>query len=127
LLGIGVVGGAVGLLLVALAGAPLLRVLYTEEYAGHVRVLGLLMVAAAISYLASFLGDAITAARVFRIQVPLTSLVTLAQAAFCWLWIPQYGMQGAAWALIVTGAIRLIASGLVVVFAERNLRRGVIA
>jgi O-antigen/teichoic acid export membrane protein len=121
LLGLGLIGGAAGLVLVAVAGAPVLRLLYTQEYAGHVGALGLLMAAAAISYLVSFLGDAITAARVFRIQVPLTALVTLAMAALCWLWVPRYGIEGAAWAMIVTGAVRLIASGMVVALTQRNL------
>jgi O-antigen/teichoic acid export membrane protein len=124
LLGIGLAGGVAGLLFVALAGAPLLRLLYTEEYARHVGLLGLLTAAAAFSYLASFLGDAITAAQLFRTQVPLSALATLARAALCWLWIPRYGMEGAAWALIATGVLRLLASGMVVLLAERNPRGG---
>jgi O-antigen/teichoic acid export membrane protein len=121
LLGIGFVGGAAGLLLVALMGAPLLRLLYTPEYAEHVGLLGLLMTAAAIGYFNASLGDAMTAARFFRTQVPIFVLVVLATLAACWLWIPRYGMQGAAAALIVAGVVRLLASGLVVGFAESNL------
>jgi O-antigen/teichoic acid export membrane protein len=123
LLGIGLVGGATGLLLVALAGAPLLRLLYTPEYAGHVGLLGLLMAAAAISYLASFLGYAMTAARLFRTQVPLFALVALATAVACHLGVPEQGMRGAAWALMAAAGVQLIGSALVVGFAERNLWR----
>jgi O-antigen/teichoic acid export membrane protein len=124
LLGIGLVAGMTGLLLVAVAGAPLLRLLYTEEYAGNVGTLGLLMAAAAISYLAAFLGDAMTVFRVFRTQLLLSALVTLVMAAACCLWVPRYGLHGAAWALIVTAVFRLIAGGMVVVLAQRNLRGG---
>jgi O-antigen/teichoic acid export membrane protein len=120
LLGIGFIGGVVGLLLVAVAGAPLLRLLYGPEYAEHLGLLGLLMTAAAISYLNSFLGDALTAARVFRTQVPLCILVTLVTLAACWLWVPRYGMQGAAGALIAAGVVRFLASGLVIGFAGRT-------
>jgi O-antigen/teichoic acid export membrane protein len=121
LLGLGLIGGAAGLLLVALAGAPLLRRLYTLEYAGHVGLLGLLATAMVINYLAFFLGYAMTAARVFRAQVPLFALVTLATAAACWLWVPRHGMQGAAWSLIAGATVHLIGSGLLVVLSERNL------
>jgi O-antigen/teichoic acid export membrane protein len=111
-------------LFVPLAGAPLVRLLYTEEYARHVGLLELLMLAAGVSYLATFLGYAMTAARAYRAQVPLFGIVVVATAAGCQFWVPRCGMRGAAWALIVAAGIQLVGS-VVVLLAERKPRGAV--
>jgi O-antigen/teichoic acid export membrane protein len=123
LLAVGLVAGVGGLLLVSFAGAPLLRLLYTEEYARHVGLLGLLMLAAAVSYLTSFLGCAMTAARAYRAQVPLFALVAAATAAGCQVGVPRYGMRGAAWGLVVAAGIQLVGS-VVVLLTGRKPRGG---
>jgi O-antigen/teichoic acid export membrane protein len=120
LLGIGFLYEAIGLLLVVLLGTPLLRLLYTQEYAEHVELLGLLTVASAISCLAYFVSYAMTAAGIFRAQVPLFAAMVLATAAGCQMWVPEHGMRGAAWAAMAAAGVQLIGSALLVVLAERN-------
>ena len=63
--------GAVGLLVALVAGREILTILYKPEYADHADLFAWLMVAAAVSYVASLLGYGMTAARYFRSQLPL--------------------------------------------------------
>jgi O-antigen/teichoic acid export membrane protein len=89
-------------------GRDLLTVLYRPEYAAHVDVLAWLMVAAVFSYLASALGYVLTAARVLWLQPLQMSCVTAAGCIGCMLFIPRYGLQGAAWAMVTSMVIQLI-------------------
>jgi O-antigen/teichoic acid export membrane protein len=124
LLGIGFLFEAIGLLLVVLLGATLLRLLYTPEYAEHVELLGLLTVASAISCLAYFVSYAMTAARIFRAQVPLFIAMVLATAAGCQLWVPEYGMRGAAWAAIAAAGVQFVGSALLCCVGGPQWSRG---
>ncbi|GHG01482.1 sugar transporter [Deinococcus piscis] len=109
--------GGVGLLLTllsAVAGAPLLSLLYGPAYAEHARTFFWLTLAGAAGYLSSSLGFAVTAARRFREQLPLFAGVTAVLALACWWFIPRFGLLGAA-AATLTGAItQLLGSWLIV-------------
>ena len=94
--------GAGGVVVAVVAGRPLLTLIYRADYAQHAHVLTWLMVAGAISYVASMLGYGMTAARKFRVQVPLNVGVTGVTALACWLLVPRFGLQGAAYALLAT-------------------------
>jgi hypothetical protein len=62
-------------------------------------VLGIFLwlgLAAGISYVASLLGFAMTAARYFRAQLPVFLISTLVTAAGCTLLVPRYQLLGAA-------------------------------
>ena len=80
LVGIGVVLGGVGVLVTVVAGQQILTLLYRPEYAKYTNLLIWLMVATGINYVSSFLGYGITAARYFRIQMPLFAIVTTISA-----------------------------------------------
>ena len=108
--GLGVAGVAGALLL----GRPLLTLLYRPEYAQRLDVFASLMVATGLSYVISFLGYAMTAARRFRPQLPLFAVSAVATTIFCALLVPRYGMLGAAYALTATALIRLTGSGVVI-------------
>jgi O-antigen/teichoic acid export membrane protein len=90
--------GAAGIVAVVLAGRPLLAFLYSEEYAAAAGVLPVVMTAAAVGYVASALGHALTAARRFSVQVPLLLAVLATTAGACTVLVPRYGLAGAAWA-----------------------------
>jgi O-antigen/teichoic acid export membrane protein len=107
LVSIGLVGGALGIGVVQLGGKELLTFIYGPEYAVYADVLILIMVASALSYLSSFLGIAMTAARSFKIQMPITifSLVVILSAS--WGLIPKFGMKGAAIAIICMFAAQI--------------------
>jgi O-antigen/teichoic acid export membrane protein len=111
LVGAGLLLGAAGLLAAWLAGPELLALLYPPDYARHADVLVWLMAAAAIGYVASFLGYGMTAARLFRVQPPLFAVAAGVTAVACAVLVPRYGLAGAAWACVASSAVQL-AGGL---------------
>jgi len=114
MLGIALLLGAAGVLVALLAGRPILRMLYRPEYAVHSPVLIWLMLAAAVSYIASFLGYSMTAARYFKVQLPLFTAVTATTyGASLWL-IPRLALTGAALALTAGSLVQVVGSMLVI-------------
>ncbi len=114
LLGIGALLGGASLLAAKVAGRQILTLLYRPEYATHLDAFMWVMCAAAISYVASFLGYGMTAARYFTIQLPLL-VVVAASTALASLWlIPSQGLRGAAMALTVSVGVQA-AGGLAIV------------
>ena len=121
LLGIASFVGLGGVLVAALAGRPLLTLIYRPEYAEHADILVMLMVAGWVSYMNYFLGAGMTAARHFRIQLPLFIMVNLSLTFFSYTLIPPYGLWGAALAVTLTGIVQMVLSSLVVFRAIRRL------
>jgi O-antigen/teichoic acid export membrane protein len=106
------------------AGGSLLTLIYKPEYAQRVDVFVLVMIAAAISWFSSSLGYGITAARLFKVQVPLNAgMMVIVLAGSAWL-IPGKGLVGAGIVLISAFACKAFASLLVVFWAMRNCRKG---
>jgi len=109
-------GCAIGLGALVIArtsGAWLLRIIYSAEYAAQSRVFTVLMAGAALHFVASMLTSGITAARRFRIQVPLYLLVVAATAWGCARWSPTLGLTGAALGVLCGAAVRLLLAGAV--------------
>jgi O-antigen/teichoic acid export membrane protein len=100
LIGLGAALGAAGLVVLAVGGKPLVRLLYTQEYADYTDVLAWLLVAQGLTYCYVFVGTAINAMRDFRMQLPihLTSLTVVTAA--CAILVPAHGLRGAAWAVL---------------------------
>lgn len=112
-----VAGSAIGLsgLVVAWGlGSWLLTLFYSPEYATHTHVFVLLTAAAAIHFASSMLTSGITAARYFRIQVPMFALVAAATAAACARWVPTMGLTGGAFAVIGGASTRLVLAAAVI-------------
>jgi len=124
LLGIGAIIGVIGILVAVLGGKMLLSLIYTPEYAQETNVFVLLMVAAALSYMASFAGYGMTAARYFRSQLPLFVIVTIITTIAAALLIPKLGLIGAALAVILSNFAQLIGSMYIVGLAVRRLKGG---
>src|SRR6185295_4930667 len=78
------------------AGGWLLTKLFRPEYGRLQSVFVLLMISAALSYLASALGYALTAARQFRPQLAIFAAALLVTTAVCALLVPRMGLAGAA-------------------------------
>ncbi|MBD2165285.1 oligosaccharide flippase family protein [Calothrix membranacea FACHB-236] len=106
LVGIAALMGGVGVVIVLLAGQEILALVYRPEYAQYTDVFIWLMIAASIEYIASFLGYGMTAARYFRVQMPLFASVTTASSVICLWLIPLWGLKGAAIALIVAAIVQ---------------------
>jgi O-antigen/teichoic acid export membrane protein len=107
---IGALLGGVSILMAAIAGQQILTILYRPEYAARGYLFLLLMVAAGIGYVASFLGYAMTSAQYFRVQMPLFTITTGISALACFWLIPSQGLVGAAIASIVSAIIQAIFS-----------------
>src|SRR5258708_7779966 len=122
LLGLGLAIGIGGIVLIWLAGRPILLLLYRPEYADSLGVFLWLGVAAGISYVASFLGYAMTAARYFRAQLPVFLIATLVTAVGCAILVPRYHLSGAAIATIFAAISQAIGSLAVITHALRSQR-----
>lgn len=117
LVGIGTLLGIGAVLVSIIAGKTLLTLFYTPEYAAQNDVFVLLMVASGLSYVASFLGYGMTAARYFRAQAPLF-VVVVATTGLTSLWlIPQHGLHGAAFALMASLIVQIVGSAGIVLHA----------
>jgi O-antigen/teichoic acid export membrane protein len=79
-----------------LLGPQLLRLAYGPEFQQQTKLFAAIMAACGLGYVASLLGYALTAARVFAAQVPLQIVTMLTTAAGCALLIPSWGLTGAA-------------------------------
>jgi len=100
LIGIGVANGIIGILAAVLWGRQFLTIMYRPEYATYPSVFVWLMVAAAVSYVATVLGFGLAAARKFDVQLPVYICAALVTVGACVPLVPRYGLQGAAWALL---------------------------
>jgi O-antigen/teichoic acid export membrane protein len=118
LLGAGL--GVAAVLVAWIGGRLLLTLLYRPEYAEHTTTFVWLMAGAGLGFVASFLGYALTAARVIRAQAPLFAIVCAATALGTWLWVPSHGLIGAAWSLMFAGVVQLIGSiALLIISVKR--------
>jgi O-antigen/teichoic acid export membrane protein len=121
LVGFGLLLGLTAIVAVALIGRDLLALLYQAEYArGDVFLW--LTIAGALSYIASFFGYGLTAARYFRIQTPLFLLVTLSTGLACLWFVPAWGLLGAALALVCAAVVQVVAGGAALLHALRALK-----
>jgi O-antigen/teichoic acid export membrane protein len=123
LVALGTVLGLAALLAAGFFGREILTVLYRRDYAAHSDVLVWLMAAAAMGYLASMLGYAMTAARYFKVQAPVFALVVGVNIAACALLVPSRGLIGAAWAMVIALGVQLLSAAAVTAHAVRAARR----
>jgi O-antigen/teichoic acid export membrane protein len=117
LLGIGGILGGAGVLIALFAGREILSILYKPEYGQRNDIFILVMIAALIDYLFAFLGHGMTAARYFRVQIPLLATVSLTSGLSSLFLIPILGMQGAALSLIISTFVGVMGSLGVLVYA----------
>lgn len=121
LTGIALSLGVMGILATFLAGPKLLSLLYKPEYAEYTNILTWLMVASGILYVEAFLSYGMTAARYFRVQIPLFLVFIAVTTLACIELIPSQGLLGAAIALIIGSVVRCIGTFSVIVYALSKL------
>jgi O-antigen/teichoic acid export membrane protein len=102
-----------GVPMVMLVGRPALTMLYRPEYGDHVNVLAVMVAAAGLSTIGSFVGYGITAARKFREQVPLIVSSTVSAMLGSIILIPKMGLLGAALALLISATVFLVGACLI--------------
>jgi O-antigen/teichoic acid export membrane protein len=119
---IGAVLGCTAVAIAQVAGREILTLFYRPEYGERADLFVWLMVAGGIGYVASFLGYGITAARYFRIQIPIFGAVTATCAIACLWLIPIWGLKGAAIALILAVIVQILLSLGAIVYALQKIR-----
>lgn len=122
LVGLGLVLGGSGLVIARAWGREILTLLYRPEYAEHADALEVLMLAAGIGYVATFLYYTMTSARLFRVQMSLFVGVAAASLVACAALVPARGVMGAAQASVVTAVVNLLGATAVNLYALRRLR-----
>jgi O-antigen/teichoic acid export membrane protein len=125
LVAFGAIVGAVAILIAAIAGQEVLTLVYQPEYARQ-DIFVLLMMVAAIHYVAFFLNYGMVAAGYFRVQLPLNVLVVVITTLIGFWLIPVMGLQGAAWALMSGAILQMLLSSLVVRHAINALEFGTV-
>ncbi len=121
----GVALGAGGIALSLVAGEPLLRLVFGPTYAARAGVLHVLMATGLLLYVGSLLGFALTAARLFTVQLPIFAVTTLACAGGCLWLVPRHGLSGAAWGWALSALMNVVSIAFVLGVALRNrARRG---
>jgi O-antigen/teichoic acid export membrane protein len=107
--------GAAGILVAVLWGCPLLTLLYRRDYAQHADVFVWVMIAAAISYLLSVFGYALTSQRILRSQVPLVGAMAVVSTVVCFFAVPAFGIVGAAVALVASNLVGALIGAFLVI------------
>ncbi len=108
LVGLGAVMAIIGVLLVFYLGEYVLNIFYNPTYAEHVDLFLWVMVSAGIGYAAIFLGTGLTVARRFREMLLLNIFSVTATLILSFLFIPEYGLIGAGWALAGSAAMKFV-------------------
>ena len=93
--------GAIAMSAAVLYGREVLETLYGLDYAQRVDVFIWLMVALCLNLVGVIFGYAVTATRLFAKMVLPYSTVTVFAIVSSALWIPKFGLLGAAWATCV--------------------------
>ncbi len=115
--------GAAGILVSWLAGSEILSIVYSQEYGDYAYLLVWMMIAAAFSYVASFIWYGMMAARYFAVQMPLYIIVVTAALIACFLLIPTYGLLGAAFAMVIASLVQLLGSLAVILHVFHTQRK----
>jgi O-antigen/teichoic acid export membrane protein len=111
---LGAAVGTAGIALGVFFGPAFLRLAYRADYAQYANVFTWLMVGAAFAYVGSMLGYAMTAARVFRPQVPIFLATAAITALACWIMIPRFGLTGSAYAVLLGAVFSCAGSAYIV-------------
>lgn len=123
LAGISAALGAAGAAGALLLGAPLLRLLYRDEFAEYAGLLAATMLAAVPIYIAGTFGYVLTSVRVFDAQLPLFLVVAAVCAAASWLLVPRLGLLGAPAALAAAACVQITGELLILARAFRRVER----
>jgi len=109
----GVLTVIVGVPLALFAGRPFLNLIYGREYGDHFGLLALLVGVSGVTTSGSFIFCGLTAARVFKSQLPVYGIATLIVFAASSALIPRYGVLGGGVAILLS-QISIVAGGLLI-------------
>lgn len=110
----GISVGLVASLIAALKGREVIAALYSPQYAENRVAIVLTAFVAGISFAASIAGFALTAAREFTAQVPISLVVLSMSVVGSLFMVPLIGLNGAIAAVGIAGVVQLLGSLLVI-------------
>ncbi len=113
LLALGMAIGLCGMLVSKLAGREILTMVFRPEYAQRADLLPWIMVAGGVSFMAQFLGFGMTAANLYKPQIGLNAASILSLFLTCYWLVPQRGLLGAVFAMLVATIVQLVGSIIV--------------
>lgn len=119
LVSLGILLGTIGTSAVLVAGREILALLYRPEYASFSDIFLWLVMAAGIGYVNSFLGCSITATRMFHYFIAPYALVTIINLGCSALLIPDHGLQGAAWTIMITNLASCVVPIIILLWIRR--------
>jgi O-antigen/teichoic acid export membrane protein len=122
---IGAAVGIAGVIVAAVLGRDIIARLYGDVYARDLRLVIWLTVSATFGYMASFAGYALTAARHFRVQMPLFSFTALLSLGLCFVLVKHEGATGAAKAVAAVSLVQLVATVWLLRFLQPRQTRQV--
>lgn len=122
LCGVGIVMGAIGVIVAFTLGDFILSIIYTTSYGTYSGLFTLIMLSGLFNFPAMFLGTGIIATRHFKSQPYLAALWVLVSLGGCIVFVPIYGVYGAAYALILSSFIKLVSLLLVLVIILKKER-----
>jgi len=102
--------GIAGLLAALFWGESLLAILYTNAFVPYLPVLLWVIGGETLNFASLALEHALSAGKKFDAQLRSIISSVLALVAASWCLIPNYGVLGAAWAVALGGAARLLAT-----------------
>jgi len=107
LVGIGIALGGGGVLASLLLGREVLTLFFGAEYADFASVLVWIMVAGCALWTRTFMIAALTTMRLLRVQMYVSMVSVGVSLVAGWLLIPDYGIMGAAWAMLIAAWLSL--------------------
>jgi O-antigen/teichoic acid export membrane protein len=121
-MGLGAGLGGLAIAASAVAGRPLLTMLFRPEYGDHVDLFVRLMAVGMVGFITSGQGYVMTAARRLKPQVPLLLVSALVATGASAVLVPRLGIQGAADAALLAGVAQLAGGMLILARIDRQLR-----
>ena len=106
--------GFVAVVVVLKFGDQLLSLLYTPEYTRQGNLFALLALAAGLNCVGCFLTYTLTAARQFRVQLPISVMCMLTTFLASSLLVPRYHLLGAALALLCSASLLIVATSVMI-------------
>lgn len=114
--------GFAGILFIFLFGPEILLILYQADYMQFNNIFLLLMFASTLNYVGWFMEAAMTATGRFKEQLYISFLWVITSVISSILLIPDLGIKGAAYALIITASVQLLSKLLVLILIYKSER-----
>ena len=112
--------GGVIVFVPAVLGQDILWFVYGEDYVKYSQILTLIMAAGAVRFVGAALGAGITATRKFHLFPPFYFFSCIVVLGVAWLFIPSFGIWGAAWTICIAEILSSISFSVILFVIWRS-------